>query len=46
MSKKYKEALHWAIKAESEQALDATIQRILSAGYTVSDIQQILSSLW
>lgn len=43
MSQKFKGALQWAIEAKSNQPLNETIQRILSAGYTISDIQNALS---
>lgn len=43
MSKKFKGALQWAMIVKSSQALNETIQRILSAGYTISDVQDVLS---
>lgn len=42
MSKKFQEALFWAVRANSKQALNSTVLIILSAGYTISDIQNIL----
>lgn len=45
MAKNFKFALLWAIKADAKQALEATIQRIIAAGYTQEDINKAMNEI-